>query len=79
MVQSVDGATDHVMDRYVPLLLYGFRRIELVTYSVMTPRILPDLIDVEQELFELPQRVRENPFPGSLRDFIRPNLGASDI
>lgn len=24
----------------------------------MTPRFIPDLIDVEQELFELPQRVR---------------------
>ncbi|THH27383.1 hypothetical protein EUX98_g6803 [Antrodiella citrinella] len=40
MVQSVDGGTDHVMDR------------------VMTPRMVPDLIDVEQELFELPQRER---------------------
>jgi hypothetical protein len=24
----------------------------------MTPRFIPDLIDVQQELFELPQRVR---------------------
>ncbi|KAH8071803.1 hypothetical protein BXZ70DRAFT_911654, partial [Cristinia sonorae] len=40
MVQSIDGGTDHVMDR------------------IMTPRIVPDLIDVEQELFELPQRAR---------------------
>ncbi|TCD65904.1 hypothetical protein EIP91_002019 [Steccherinum ochraceum] len=40
MVQSVDGGTDHVMDR------------------IMTPRMAPDLIDVEQELFELPQRER---------------------
>jgi len=27
----------------------------------MTPRFVPDLIDVEQELFELPQRVRAFP------------------
>lgn len=26
--------------------------------SEMTPRIVPDLIDIEQELFELPQKVR---------------------
>ena len=25
----------------------------------MTPRIVPDLIDVEEELFELPQKVRQ--------------------
>lgn len=24
----------------------------------MTPRMIPDLIDIEQELFELPQKVR---------------------
>ncbi|KAI0924765.1 hypothetical protein AcW1_006784 [Taiwanofungus camphoratus] len=39
-VQSVNGTTDHVVDR------------------VMTPRIVPDLIDVEQELFEFPQKER---------------------
>ncbi len=27
----------------------------------MTPRYLPDLIDIEQELFELPQKVRGYP------------------
>lgn len=25
----------------------------------MTPRIIPDLIDVEEELFEMPQKVRQ--------------------
>jgi dynein intermediate chain, cytosolic len=29
----------------------------------MTPRFIPDLIDIQQELFELPQRVRLFPFP----------------
>jgi len=26
-------------------------------YRIMTPRTLPDLVDIEQELFELPQKV----------------------
>ncbi|KAH7926434.1 WD40 repeat-like protein [Leucogyrophana mollusca] len=40
MVASVNGATEHVVER------------------TMTPRPIVDLIDVEQELFELPQRER---------------------
>ncbi|EGN92188.1 hypothetical protein SERLA73DRAFT_173045 [Serpula lacrymans var. lacrymans S7.3] len=40
LVQSVNSATDHVIER------------------TMIPRFVPDLIDVEQELYELPQRER---------------------
>lgn len=56
-VQSTTGTTDHVVDRCVtspcPLSCRSWR------FSVMTPRIVPDLIDVEEELFELPQKVRQ--------------------
>jgi hypothetical protein len=31
-------------------------------YRIMTPRTLPDLVDIEQELFELPQKVRASLF-----------------
>jgi hypothetical protein len=33
----------------------------------MTPRFIPDLIDIQQELFELPQRVRRFSFQQGLR------------
>lgn len=29
----------------------------------MTPRVVPDLIDIEQELFELPQKVCVATYP----------------
>jgi len=32
-------------------------------FRTLTPRFVPDLIDVEQELFELPQRVRQGIWP----------------
>ena len=35
-------------------------------YRTMTPRTFPDLVDIEQELFELPHKAR--PFSLSLRD-----------
>ena len=31
-------------------------------FRTLTPRFVPDLIDVEQELFELPQRVRRGTY-----------------
>ncbi|CCM00365.1 uncharacterized protein FIBRA_02395 [Fibroporia radiculosa] len=55
LAQSANGTTDHIMDRYV----YEYYKLPASHISrVMTPRIMPDLIDVEQELFELPQKER---------------------
>lgn len=47
-------------------------------FRTLTPRFVPDLIDVEQELFELPQRVRHGIRP---RLFLHLTLlvGTSDL
>lgn len=57
-VQSANGGTDNVIERYVSPRTVCARGVSYGQRPrVMTPRMVPDLIDVEQELFELPQKV----------------------
>ena len=60
LIQSQNGATENVMDRCVHTMgsTRGCAEIVCVFLREMTARVIPDLIDIEQELFELPQKVR---------------------
>jgi hypothetical protein len=55
--RSTSSGTDNLIERYA----FNYRFcINLTTRRVMTPRVIVDLIPFEQELFELPQKVRIN-------------------
>ncbi len=59
----VQSATDTIVDRCVRVREQACGMyLEPSHCSPMTPRFIPDLIDIQQELFELPQRVRCFPF-----------------
>ena len=53
-VQTQSG-TDHVIERYVACTTQS--HILNVMHRVMTPRFVPELVDIEQDLFELPKKV----------------------
>lgn len=61
LVQSQNGATESVIERYAAVVISMHCSNVLVHFIVsireMTARFVPDLIDIEQELFELPQKV----------------------
>ncbi len=59
LIQSQNGATENVIERFVFTASSECKGAHAChRCSEMTPRIVPDLIDIEQELFELPQKVR---------------------
>jgi hypothetical protein len=59
----VQSATDTIVDRCVRVRVEAcMMYLEPLHRSPMTPRFIPDLIDIQQELFELPQRVCYFPY-----------------
>lgn len=54
-VQSQSG-TDHLMERYV--VGQPYPNVSYTSFRTLVPQYIPDLVDVEQELFELPQKAR---------------------
>ncbi|KAI0077731.1 WD40 repeat-like protein [Panus rudis PR-1116 ss-1] len=53
-----DGASSERVSMGTSMVQTMNGGVDQATDRVMTPRIMPDLIDVEQELFELPQKER---------------------
>lgn len=56
LIRSTSSATDHIVERYA--YMYFVLRLKLSSRGrAITPRSIPELIDIEEELFELPQKV----------------------
>ena len=53
-----NSGTDHAVDRCVLLFTLALSLSNRCYSSTIIPRLTVDLIDIEQELFELPQKVR---------------------
>jgi len=53
--------------------------ISTFEYRILTPRTLPDLVDIEQELFELPQKVGAFLFSYCLTPLLYSRLGTRHL